>query len=145
MTEPAFLSRERVLQLHLISLQQHGGMDGLRESGLLDSALMQPEAAFYYRQGDMAAVAAAYAFHLAQNQPFIDGNKRTAITSALAFLELNGISATAITDAELYDHDRHRREAARQGRVGGNLPETPADMTRGNSIKRGERKERGGE
>jgi death-on-curing protein len=103
MDEPVFLSRERVLLLHQLSLQEHGGLDGLRESGLLDSALVQPEATFYYGHGDFAAIAAAYAFHLAQNQPFIDGNKRTAVTSALAFLELNGISTTAVTDAELYD------------------------------------------
>ena len=103
MDEPTFLSRERVLQLHRLSLQQHGGLEGLREAGLLDSALMQPEAAYYYGQGDLAAIAAAYAFHIAQNQPFIDGNKRTAITSALAFLELNGISTSAITNAQLYD------------------------------------------
>lgn len=103
MDEPVFLGREPVLHLHLLSLQQHGGMDGLRDPGLLDSALMQPEAAYHYGHGDLAAIAAAYAFHLAQNQPFIDGNKRTAITSALAFLELNGISTSAITDAELYD------------------------------------------
>jgi death-on-curing protein len=69
----------------------------------LDSALMQPESTFHYGQGDLAAIAAAYAFLIAQNQPFIDGNKRTAITSALAFLELNGISTSALTDAELYD------------------------------------------
>ncbi len=103
MDEPVFLSRERVLQLHHLSLQQHGGLDGLREPGLLDSALMQPEATYHYGQGDLAAIAAAYAFHIAQNQPFLDGNKRTAITSALAFLELNGIPTSAITDAELYD------------------------------------------
>jgi death-on-curing protein len=64
---------------------------------------MQPEATHHYGPGDLAASAAAYAFHLAQNQPFIDGNKRTATTSALVFLELNGISTSAIADAELYD------------------------------------------
>ncbi len=103
MDEPIFLSRERVLHLHHLSLQQHGGLDGLREPGLLDSALMQPEATYHYGQGDLAAIAAAYAFYIAQNQPFLDGNKRTAVTSALAFLELNGISTSAITDAQLYD------------------------------------------
>ena len=103
MNEPVFLSRERVLRLHHLSLQQHGGLDGLREPGLLDSALMQPEATYHYAQGDLPAIAAAYAFHIAQNQPFIDGNKRTAITSALAFLELNGISTSSLTDAELHD------------------------------------------
>ena len=64
---------------------------------------MQPKATYHYGQGDLATIAAAYAFHIAQNQPFIDANKRTAVTSALAFLELNGVSTSAITDAELYD------------------------------------------
>ena len=91
MDEPALLSREKVLELHRISLQLHGGLDGLREPGLLDSALMQPEAAYFYGQGDLAAIAAAYAFHIAQNQPFLDGNKRTAMASALTFLEGNGV------------------------------------------------------
>src|SRR5882757_3610386 len=103
MDEPVFLSREKVLELHRISLQLHGGLDGLREPGLLDSALMQPEAAFYYGQGDLAAIAAAYAFHIAQNQPFIDGNKRTAMGSALIFLKLNGINPAVFNGAELYD------------------------------------------
>ncbi len=58
---------------------------------------------FFYGQGDLFDLAAAYAFHLAQNQPFIDGNKRTAITTALAFLELNGVSTSAIPNNELYD------------------------------------------
>ena len=103
MEEPIFLSREKVLELHRISLERHGGLDGPRESGLLDSALMQPEAAYYYGQGDLAAIAAAYAFHIAQNQPFLDGNKRTAMGSALTFLEGNGVDVEKFDGAELYD------------------------------------------
>jgi death-on-curing protein len=103
MNEPVFLSREKVMQLHRISLEQHGGLDGLREPGLLDSALMQPEATYFYGQGDLAAIAAAYAFHIAQNQPFIDGNKRTAMASALTFLEGNGIDIEKYDGAQLYD------------------------------------------
>ena len=97
MHEPLFLSHETVMEIHRYSLEQHGGLDGLRDPGLLASALMQPEAAYFYGNGDMAAIAAAYAFHIAQNQPIIDGNIRTAIASALTFLDLIG------TDAELYD------------------------------------------
>jgi death on curing protein len=78
-------------------------LDGLRDPGLLDSALMQPEAAFFYGSGDLAAVAAAYAFHVAQNQPFIDGNRRTAIASALVFHEINGIDVTGFNGDALYD------------------------------------------
>ncbi|MEO6992047.1 MAG: hypothetical protein ABI273_00335 [Lacunisphaera sp.] len=59
MNEPAFISREQVLELHHLSLHLHGGLDGLRHPGLLDSALMQPEATYYYAQGDLASIAAA--------------------------------------------------------------------------------------
>ena len=103
MNDPLFLSREEVLGIHRLSLEQHGGLDGLREPGLLDSALMQPEAAHYYGQGDLAAIAAAYAFHIAQNQPFIDGNKRAAMGSALTFLRLNGYPPARFDGDELYD------------------------------------------
>ena len=58
---------------------------------------------FFYGRGDLFDLAAAYAYHIAENQPFIDGNKRTAITTALLFLEENGISTSAITNKELYD------------------------------------------
>ncbi|MEJ1971101.1 MAG: type II toxin-antitoxin system death-on-curing family toxin [Lacunisphaera sp.] len=103
MDEPIFISREVVLDIHRASLERHGGMDGLREPGLLDSALMQPEAAYYYGQADLAAIAAAYAFHIAQNQPFLDGNKRTAMGSALLFLKANGVDVDKYDDAILYD------------------------------------------
>ncbi len=103
MNEPLFLSREEVLGIHRFSLEQHGGLDGLRESSLLDSALMQPEATYYYGHGDLAAIAAAYAFHIAQNQPFLDGNKRTAMGAALSFLELNGFGPDRFNGAQLYD------------------------------------------
>ena len=55
------------------------------------------------QSGDLYDLAAAYAYHIAENQPFIDGNKRTAITTALAFLELNEVSTSAVTNTELYD------------------------------------------
>ncbi len=103
MDEPVFISREVVLDIHRASLERHGGMDGLREPGLLDSALMQPEAVFYYGQGDLAAIAAAYAFHIAQNQPFLDGNKRTAVGTAYLFLKANGADVDRFDDAQLYD------------------------------------------
>jgi death on curing protein len=101
--EPVFVSRDQVLELHRLSLEQHGGLDGLREPGLLDSALMQPEAAYFYAQGDLAMIAAAYAFHIAQNQPFLDGNKRAAMGAALTFLELNGSDVAKFDGGQLYD------------------------------------------
>ena len=103
MNEPLFITRERVDVLHQRSLEEHGGQDGIRNEHGLESALAQPMNMLSYGQGDLFDLAAAYAYHLAENQPFIDGNKRTAITTALAFLELNGISTSAITNALLYD------------------------------------------
>jgi death on curing protein len=102
-SDPVFPSRETVMEIHRMSLERYGGIDGLRDSGLLDSALMQPEATYYYAQGDLCAIAASYAFHIAQNQPFLDGNKRTAIGSALLFLKANGIAVHTFDGAQLYD------------------------------------------
>lgn len=101
MNDPLFVSREVAMEIHRASLERHGGMDGLREPGLLESALMQPEATYYYAQGDLASIAAAYAFHLAQNQPFIDGNKRTALGCALLFLKANGVDVDRYDDTIL--------------------------------------------
>ena len=103
MNEPVFLSRDQVLELHRLSLELHGGLDGLREPGLLDSALMQPEATYFYGQGDLCAIAAAYAFHIAQNQPFLDGNKRAAMSAALTFLENNHVDVAQFDGDRLYD------------------------------------------
>jgi death-on-curing protein len=97
------MARELVDALHQRSLEEHGGQDGLRNENGLESALAQPMHMFAYGQGDLFDLAAAYAYHIAENQPFIDGNKRTAITTALAFLEFNGVSTSVITNAELYD------------------------------------------
>ena len=103
MNEPVFVSRERVDALHRLSLAAHGGQDGLRNETGLESALAQPMNMYYYGQGDLFDLAAAYAYHIAENQPFVDGNKRTAITTALAFLEFNGVATSAVTNAQLYD------------------------------------------
>ena len=103
MNEPIFPSRDTVLELHRDSLERYGGIDGLRDPGLLDSALMQPEATYYYGQGDLFAIAAAYAFHIAQNQPFLDGNKRTAVGSALLLLKANGVDTASYDGLKLYD------------------------------------------
>jgi len=73
-------------------LLRFGGGDGLRDQGLLESAIAMPMASFggTFVHGSLFEMAAAYAFHIAENQPFLDGNKRTAILSAVVFLELNG-------------------------------------------------------
>ena len=103
MNEPVFITRKWVDALHRRSLEEHGGQDGIRNENGLESALAQPMNVFFYGRGDLFDLAAAYAYHIAENQPFIDGNKRTAITTALAFLELSGISTSAVTNARLYD------------------------------------------
>ena len=89
--EPEFLTWEDVLYLHERSLAEHGGSSGIRDRGLIESAIAQPRQDYFYGEADHFAVAAAYAFHIAQAQAFLDGNKRTAIAAALTFLNLNGI------------------------------------------------------
>lgn len=90
MREPVFLALDQVRALHRIALEQYGGQDGLRDLSGLESAVMHPQNVWFYGQGDEFDVAAAYAFHLAEAQAFLDGNKRTGIGSALTFLRLNG-------------------------------------------------------
>lgn len=91
---PTFLTLAEVLQVHTDQIRRYGGQAGVRDFGLLESALAQPEASFggEWLHQDLFAMAAAYAYHLCQNHPFLDGNKRTALACALVFLELNGIS-----------------------------------------------------
>ena len=93
MIEPDFLSLEDVLQIHSEQIDVYGGIHGIRDQGLLESAIMTPQASFggEYLHNGLFEMAAAYAFHIAENQPFLDGNKRTALSSALVFLDLNGI------------------------------------------------------
>ena len=92
MIEPIFLTIAEVLEIHSKQLDAHGGIHGIREQSLLESAAMTPQASFggEYLHADLFEMAAAYAFHIAENQPFLDGNKRTALVSALAFLDING-------------------------------------------------------
>ena len=85
--------------VHDEQLAEHGGSAGLRDAGLLDSALARPLQLAAYGEPDAAALAAAYGFGLAKNHPFIDGNKRTAFVAVELFLALNGWALTA-TDAE---------------------------------------------
>ena len=87
-----FLSRAQVDKWHRFSLSKYGGSDGLRSESGLESALNAPINDFYYREADLFEIAAAYAFHIAQAQAYLDGNKRTGVAAALAFLQINGIS-----------------------------------------------------
>ena len=88
-----FLSVDDVLLLHADTIDIDGGSHGVRDHGLLDAAVAMPRQQFGgdYLHEDLAAMATAYMFHIAQNHPFVDGNKRAAVLSALALLKVNGI------------------------------------------------------
>lgn len=85
---------------HREQLVEHGGAEGVRDKGLLESAMARPQNVASYGDPDIATLAAAYAFGIARNHPFIDGNKRTAAVVSETFLMLNGATLNA-TDAEL--------------------------------------------
>jgi death-on-curing protein len=90
-TEPEWLDVDIVLDIHAEQLAIFGGGDGMRDLGLFESALARPLNKFAYGETDLAALAAAYAFGIARNHPFVDGNKRAAFGSMIVFLGLNGI------------------------------------------------------
>lgn len=94
MGEPQFLSLAEVLEIHQDQIARYGGRNGIRDLQALLSALAIPQATFdgNYLHADLLEMAAAYAFHLYRNYPFVDENKRTALASALVFLEMNGAS-----------------------------------------------------
>ena len=91
MAGPLFLTVDEALAIHADQIRRYGGSHGLRDLGLLGSALAMPQASFdgVYLHTSLAEMAAAYLFHLAQNHPFVDGNKRAALAVALAFIWLN--------------------------------------------------------
>ena len=102
MSDWRFLDRVLVLAIHEEQLAQHGGGIGLRDAGLLESALARPvNTAAYNTDADVAALAAAYAFGIAKNHPFIDGNKRTAYVAMELFLMDNGYALTASDEESL--------------------------------------------
>lgn len=95
-----FLTIQEVLYFHHAQMEQFGGSMGVRDPGLLESALAQPCASFggeYLHRG-LFEMAAAYLYHIVQNHPFVDGNKRVGLESALAFLALNGVEIDAPDD-----------------------------------------------
>ena len=91
---PVFLNLNQILYIHQEQIKRLGGSDGVRDMGLLRSALAMPEAGFggQFLHEDLFQMAAAYLFHLCLNHPFVDGNKRVAAMAADIFLELNGYS-----------------------------------------------------
>lgn len=96
MSEPRWLSKTVVLAIHADQMRQHGGSLGIREMGLLDSALHRPRNRLHYEPGsDLEILAAAYGFGIARNHPFVDGNKRVAFQAMYVFLGINGLTITA--------------------------------------------------
>jgi death on curing protein len=91
--EVVFLTLAEVIEIHNDQIVNYGGDPGVRDINLLSSALAMPESTFdgSYLHADFFAMAAAYAFHICQNHPFVDANKRVALVSALVFLDYNGI------------------------------------------------------
>jgi death on curing protein len=96
MSEPVWLRRDVLELLHSESLAEHGGADGLRDEGLFESALARPKNLYAYEGiDDVVRLAACYAFGLAKNHAFVDGNKRIAFIACGLFLRLNGIRLVA--------------------------------------------------
>lgn len=91
MTEPVWLSLELVIDIHAEQLALFGGPAGIRDRGMLESALGRPQNKFAYGEHGIAALAAACAFDIARNHPFIDGNKRAALAAMIVFFNLNDI------------------------------------------------------
>ncbi len=91
--DPKFLTLDDALEVHRDQIERYGGTLGVRDNGLLESALAAPQSGFggHYLHADLFEMASAYLFHLVQNHPFLDGNKRVGAAAALTFLVMNGI------------------------------------------------------
>ena len=97
MPDIIWLLEEAILTIHQLQIAEHGGSGGLRDQGLLTSAVARPQQLLAYGEPapDLASLAAAYAYGIARNHPFLDGNKRTALVAARTFLLLNGANVQA--------------------------------------------------
>lgn len=100
MARIVWLLEETLRAIHHRQIAEHGGSEGLRDEGLLSSALARPQNLLAYGEPlpDLASLAAAYAYGIARNHPFVDGNKRTALVAARTFLILNGVDLNATQD-----------------------------------------------
>jgi death-on-curing protein len=98
---PSFLGLDEVLEIHCDQIRRYGGSAGVRDLGLLESALAMPRAGTrdQYFHADLYEMAAAYLFHIVKNHPFVDGNKRVGATAAFVFLKLNGLTLKAPGEA----------------------------------------------
>ena len=99
--EPTFLTLDEIVAVHQDQITRYGGCEGVRDWGLLQSATAMPAATFrgQWLHGDLCEIAAAYLFHVVQNHPFIDGNKRVGAAAAYVFLALNNLRLNADSDA----------------------------------------------
>lgn len=95
MTEPKWLVQYVIEVIHDMQIAEHGGLAGIRDEGLLSSALARPQNLYEYEGADLYQLATAYASSLVRNHPFADGNKRIALLAAYTFLEINGITLVA--------------------------------------------------
>jgi len=93
MAAPLFLDLEHILRLHRSLIEHYGGVDGTRDVGLLHSAISMPQASYggNYLHANLHEMASAYLYHIVQNHPFIDGNKRAGSAAAIVFLAMNDI------------------------------------------------------
>ncbi|MCC6811842.1 MAG: type II toxin-antitoxin system death-on-curing family toxin [Deltaproteobacteria bacterium] len=99
--QPVFLTIDEIISIHADQIERYGGSHGIRDRGLLESAVAQPQAGFgdQYLHEDLAAMAAAYLFHIVENHPFVDGNKRVGAASVSVFLLMNDVALTASEEA----------------------------------------------
>jgi death-on-curing protein len=92
MSEPIWLDVREVIDMHAEQLEMFGGPEGIRDQGMLESAIARPLNRWHYGETDLAVLAAAYAFGLAKNHPFVDGNKRIAFHAMMVFLRSSGVA-----------------------------------------------------
>jgi len=111
---PVWLIREVVLMVHERQIAEHGGAPGVRDLGLLESALARPINLYGYGEADLCHLAAAYAFGIIRNHPFVDGNKRVGFVASYIFLRINGVELIA---------DEHETVLAVQSLAAGDLSE----------------------
>ena len=101
--EPEFLTREIIDAIHEVQIDRYGGLHGVRDENGLESAIAAAQNVYHYAGGDVFDVAAAYAYHLAESQAYLDGNKRTGAQAAFVFLEGCGVDCARLPDRQTYD------------------------------------------
>jgi death on curing protein len=117
--EPEFLTREIVEAIHEDQIATRGGLHGLRDENALESAIAAATNVYHYGGGDVYEIAAAYAYHIAESQAYLDGNKRTGAQAALVFLEGCGVDTSRLPEQQTYQamikiatHEKGRSDLA---------------------------------